>query len=92
MSQDPNKTPASTQTTPATGAELAWIAVLLALCVMANNWLVGQAPEPAPAKPIVAQAKATPPIAAPERPSRDRPNVDRERPWRDPNSSALPGL
>ena len=94
MSQKPDKTPAQAEQSPATGAELTWIAVLLALCLMAKSFLVGTNPEPMVKKSAPVSASAVPSsaiILAPERPGRDRPDVNRERPWRDPASSALPG-
>lgn len=96
MSQEPNKNPTRADQSPVTGAELAWIAVLLALCVMANSWLAGPAPEPGPvpkaSAPAVVQSTRAPPLSASERPSRDRPDSSRERAWRDPSSATLPGF
>jgi hypothetical protein len=96
MINKPEKPPVHAETGPSTGGEITWIAILLALCLMANAWVVGPGSEaankpkaaiPAPA----AAAVSTTPAMVPDRPSRERPD-ERERPWRDPLSSSLAGF
>jgi hypothetical protein len=94
MNQQNEKPPGQAEPVPATGAELTWIAVFLALCLMANSWMMAKTQEfeshkTAPsAAPVVQQ---TSPVSTPERPSRDR-SSSRDRQWRDPNSPNLAGF
>ena len=94
MTPKPEKPPAQAEQSPATGGELTWIAVFLAICLMANSWVVGlgadKAAATAPA-PASADKPASAPSAAPERPSRNRP-ARSERPWRDPAMASLPSF
>lgn len=96
MINKPEKPPVHAEPGPTSGGEITWIAILLALCLMANAWVVGpgsdaanksKAPTPVPP---VASVESSPAIV-PERPSRERPD-ERERPWRDPLSSSLAGF
>lgn len=94
MNQKNEKPPVQAEPAPATGAELTWIAVFLALCLMANPWMMAktQEAENQKAAPMtIPTVQQTGPIASPERPSRDRP-ASRERQWRDPSSANLAGF
>jgi hypothetical protein len=96
MINKPEKPPVHADAGPSTGGEITWIAILLALCLMANAWVVGPGSEaankPKPAPVAVAPAAPEPSLViVPDRPDRDRPD-GRERPWRDPLSSSLAGF
>ena len=96
MNQKPEKPPSQTEQEPHTGSELSWIIVFLAICLMANSWVISLVSEQEENRtntthPLTNPSHLTPPSVVPERPSRDRTDRD-ERPWRDPSMLGLPNI